>query len=265
MARIAALVFDRNDRARLMEAVRGVAAVTFCDNPDELLELVASGAATLVLTELWDRTGTPIEPAIRRLTRDFPSVPFVLYLQLGEREVHTALQLAKMGASEIVLRGIDDFRLAITPVLAEGRARHVADEIIRAIDPLVPDELRSFFHLTATHAHRAFTVGDVSKALAIDRGTLRRRLRRARLPNPTHILGWMRLLHAAALLDEPGRSLHHIAAQLEFPSASVLGTQFQRYTLRTASSLRTLAAFHTVLQSFIDLLRRAENHTVLRP
>lgn len=162
MARIAALILDRHDQARLLDAVRGVAAVSFCDNTQELLDLVATGEATLVLTELTDRTGKSIEPTVRRLTHDYPSVPVLLYVELGEREVHAALQLAKMGAADVVLRGIDDLRLALAQVLAEGRAARVAADILRVVDPLLPDEVRSFFRMAATHGHRPLTVADVA-------------------------------------------------------------------------------------------------------
>ena len=65
MVTIAALVCDRASRARLRGAVRDQADISFCTTVPELVSAVADGAATAVVTEWRDATGSTVDEAIR--------------------------------------------------------------------------------------------------------------------------------------------------------------------------------------------------------
>jgi AraC-like DNA-binding protein len=48
------------------------------------------------------------------------------------------------------------------------------------------------------------------------------------------MIGWCRLLIAARVLDDPGRTVEQVALKLDFPSGAALRNMFKRYTgLRT--------------------------------
>ena len=78
METIAALVCDRASRARLRSAMRKVRPTwAFCDTVPELVSAVADGAATAVVTEWRDVSGSRLDAAVRTLHADYPTVPIL--------------------------------------------------------------------------------------------------------------------------------------------------------------------------------------------
>jgi transcriptional regulator GlxA family with amidase domain len=72
----------------------------------------------------------------------------------------------------------------------------------------------------------------------VNRRTLHSRLRAAGLPAPEQVIGWTRLLLAAALLEASDGSVASIAARLGFSSESALRGMLVRYARFTTRELR---------------------------
>jgi len=142
--------------------------------------------------------------------------------------------------------------------LASARRETAAANILRVVEPLVPRPLWAFFSYCAVNATRPLDVEHVAAELRVHRRTLAGRLARAGLPGPRKIVAWHRLLHAARLLEEPGRSLERIAEELAFPSASALHNLFCRYTGLLPSEVRARGGLPPVLCAFERTLRAAK-------
>ena len=124
-----------------------------------------------------------------------------------------------------------------------------------AARPLIPASVWSFFRCCAIHGAHQIGVTQAARTLGIDRKTIRNRLVKAGLPPPRSVIAWNRLLHAARLLDDPGRRVEQIATILEFPSASAFDNMLRRYAALTPGELRTRGAFAWLLDAYIAALR----------
>ena len=79
MSAIVALLHDRGSRARIAEALRGRAGVTFCSTGPELLDAVARHPAFAAVVELPAGGAPSAAPLIRALRDRFPSVPVLAW------------------------------------------------------------------------------------------------------------------------------------------------------------------------------------------
>lgn len=254
MAAILALVLGDAERARIRSALHDVALVRFCGSAHELLALAAVGDVEAAIVELHDADGASTLPAIRLLRDRYPSVAVLAYGKATAGAMRETIEAGALGARGVVVQGVDDFGEPLRQTIAAARGAGAAAEILRAVEAGAPASLRPFLRYCAASAARPFSVEDAARALGVHRRTLVNRLRSARLPSPRSVIGWNRLLHAARLLDDPGRALDRIASELGFASASALHNMFRRYTRLGPSELRARGAFREMLARYASAL-----------
>src|SRR5688572_33393062 len=80
MAAVLALVLGDTARARIRNALLGVAAVRFCDSVGELVERAGADDIDVTIVELHDAFGAPALPAIRLLRERYPSIAVLAYV-----------------------------------------------------------------------------------------------------------------------------------------------------------------------------------------
>lgn len=231
---VAALVRDAVSRARLTDALRSEASVRFCDRLSEVLALVEAGLASLVVVEHRDYDGSPTLPSVRRLRYEYPSVPIVMYLPMSAAVSGAVMDYAKAGVSQLVFQGVDDLKAPLRTAMDTALDQASAISLSVELESLMPSTIVPFFRYCLEHARRDITVEEVADAMGVHRKTLVDRLKAARMPSPRATIGWCRLLIAARLLDDPGRTVEQVALKLDFPSGAALRNMFKRYTgLRT--------------------------------
>jgi AraC-like DNA-binding protein len=231
---VAALVKDPVSRARLTAALRSEATVRDCARLTEVLALVEQGLATIVVLDHRDYDGNLALPIVRRLRDEYPSVPVVMYLPMSAVASGAVMEYVRAGVSQLVFQGMDDFktslRMAVNAALDQVSAVALAHEL----ESLMPATVVPFLRYCLEHSRRDITVEEVAAAMGVHRKTLVDRLKAARLPSPRAMIGWCRLLMAARMLDDPGRTIEQVALKLDFPSGTALRNMFKRYTgLRT--------------------------------
>jgi AraC-like DNA-binding protein len=86
--------------------------------------------------------------------------------------------------------------------------------------------------------------------MGVHRKTLVDRLKAAHLPSPRAMIGWCRLLMAARLLDDPGRTVEQVALKLDFPSGAALRNMFKRYTGLRTTEVRENGGVRCLLHAF---------------
>lgn len=246
----AAVVNDPVARARLTAALKQEAAVRFCERVTELLALVETGLAGLVIVDRRDRDGLSTLDAVRRIRDEFPSIPVVLYCALTSETSRDVLLFARAGVDQLVVQGVDDLRTPLRSAVQAAVDQVSAKQFLTDLEPLIPPNILPFLRYCLEHARRDITVEEVALALGVHRKTLVDRLKAAHLPMPSNIISWCRILIAARILDDPGRTVEQVALLMDFPSASSLRNMMKRYTgLRTAE-VRENGGVRCVLHAF---------------
>ena len=254
---VAALVRDPTGAARLTEALRGEAHVRGCDSEEELVTLVASGLASVIVVDLRDRRGTPTLGAVRLIREQFPSVPVIAYCALTPDVSRDILELARAGVNDLVLRGVDDVGVALRAAIAAAQDHCGAREVLTLVEPLVPPTVLHFIRFCLENGRRTLTVEEVARALGVHRRTLVERHSAAGLPSPSAMIQWCRLLIAARLLEDVGRAVEHVALLLDYPSGTALRNMLKRYTGLRPAEVRENGGMRCVLHIFRMALKPA--------
>jgi AraC-like DNA-binding protein len=235
---IAAHVHDSAARARLRGAVRSHAKLVFCDDLAELASAVADGAATAVITEWRDDAGGTIESAIRALRIEYPNIPVLVYAPLTPEGAHDMLAAARAGAVDVIIANFDDVGITLGRRLASAQATTLADRIVERLATLVPLPVAQMLEYFFRHARTPPSVGGAAAALQVHRKTLALHCARARLPSPSALCCWARLILTSHRLEDPGRTTEHGAIEMGFPSGSAFRNMLKRYTGLSPAEVR---------------------------
>jgi AraC-like DNA-binding protein len=160
----------------------------------------------------------------------YPSVVLLPYASFYGRSVHDVLRLAHLGVRRLVCRGEDDSLHQLRAIVRASVSDACASRIAAEFSDLLSPELAAFFSRVVSSGGEARDPNALARAYFCHPKTLRQRLRAAGLPPTNKLAVWVRLLHAACLLEDPGRSVESVALALEFPSSSALHKQMRRYT-----------------------------------
>lgn len=247
---VAALVRDPISRARLTDALRSEAPIRFCARLTEVLAMVEAGLANLVVVDHRDYDGSPTLPSVRRLRDEYPSVPIVMYLPMSAVISGALMEYAKAGVSQLVFQGVDDLKASLRSALDAAFDQASAVALGADLEPLIPSTIVPFLRYCLEHARRNITVEEVAVAMGVHRKTLVDRLKAARLPSPRAMIGWCRLLVAARMLDDPGRTVEQVALKLDFPSGPALRNMFKRYTGLRTTEVRQNGGMRCLVHAF---------------
>ena len=253
-AQVALLVRDRAERARFISALRGTAEVIFCERGVELLRLAQFGKITAVLTELSDRDGEATLPFVLQLARGYPSIPILVYTALDAPSCHALVDYVSCGTSEIVLRGHDDRTLALRRALDSAAVRRAVLRVMDALSARVGAHGATIVEHCLRNAGRSQRVGQIAAALSCPRRTLAHRLAAEELPPPRALIAWCRLLVAAQLLEDPARSIDHVALALDFGSGTALRNMLRYHTGLRPGDVRRRGGLLCVLELFMAAL-----------
>jgi AraC-like DNA-binding protein len=247
---VAALVRDPVSRARLTDALKNEATVRYCARFSEVVAMVDEGLTNLIVVDHRDYDGAPTLPNVRRLRYEYPSVPIVMYLPMAAVVSGAVMEYAKAGVSQLVFQGVDDLKASLRSAMDAAIDQMSAVTLTAELEPFVPPTVLPFLRYCLEHARRDITVEEVATAMGVHRKTLVDRLKAARLPSPRAMIGWCRLLIAARVLDDPGRTVEHVALKLDFPSGAALRNMFKRYTGLRTTEVRQNGGVHCLAHAF---------------
>ena len=258
MVLVLALLRDRQCRARWEEAVRGYGRMGYCERASELApRVLAAKSVAAIVVEPCDDMGSSTAPLVGALRRDFPRIPVVAYCDHRRDRSTDILALARAGVHELVFRGADDVRPVLTSALASAVRHCTATELLEELQNVLPPNVVPVVRYCLEHAAEPLTVQRIANALGVHRKTLVYRLRQARLPAPRAVIAWCRLLVAARLLEDPGRTVEQVALDLDFPSGTALRNMIKRHTGLRPAELRARGGERAVRDAFVRLLTRA--------
>jgi AraC-like DNA-binding protein len=142
-------------------------------------------------------------------------------------------------------------RAAVDRALTAG----IHARVIEAIRPHVRADTAAFVRYCLTHAGDSPSIQHAARVLGMDRKTLRNRLVQQQLPPPREVLAWCRLLVAARMLEDPGRSVEQVGLALGCGSATALRNLFLRHTGSRPKAIRKLGGMRYVLGLLTATLR----------
>ena len=177
------------------------------------------------------------------MLKNFPSAVVFAGIVIDSSQNTHIRQIERWGVADIISIGHDD-----TSVALRSRFRHTEGlSLRRLIDEVVPADLpgrgRAILDAAAEIVTASGRALDLATALGLSERTLQRWLRRSALPPTRTLFAWMRVLLAASLLDDPGRSIEGIARICGYSSGSSLRRITQSLLGAQPAELRRLGAF----------------------
>jgi len=173
----------------------------------------APPAATVLADPyLGRRTADGPSPELRRLMARRPSVPVIAALPLrGERAGHHAALLMEWGVSDVLNLNVQRSADAVGEVLRGVRARPLKREVEPLLGAYASENARNVVRAACEVAVEGGGSPELAAIFRVDPRTVTAWCRREGLPPPRRLLAWTRVLLAAMMLREHGRSVMNVA------------------------------------------------------
>jgi AraC-like DNA-binding protein len=187
---------------------------------------------------------------VRRLRQAHPRLTLIAYVSPSPQRVREIFDAGRYGFAGLVVAGEDDAPRTLLSVIDQAEARALTGALRTELKELAPDALDAVL-LAVTRAHERLSPVSLAKLLGRSPRALTRRLAAEGLPSPQRLLGWARLIVAAHLLEDSGRSADRVAATLGFPSGSAYRNTCQRYLQATPHEIRRMGGAGFVVRRFL--------------
>lgn len=197
---------------------------------------------------------------LHALLRDFPSATVLAALPGTNAAAETVRTLLSSGVADVVDLLRDDSPAAMMRILRLARNRAVRRLLSRALPRGLPSRAQGMVTVAAEVVLSGGLAGEFARALGISERTVPRWCMRADLPPPRRLLAWLRILLAADLLDDPGRSAESAARAAGYAGVSSLKTALRQFLDTSPGELRACGAFETVASAFARELRELREH-----
>jgi len=244
------------ERLKVEAAGHGCFTVLHRDTVPDAVRAVRERPVDGILLSVHRCPATAVQD-VRRLVHDFPGIPAVALVSTHDAAAsETLLHLGASGLRQVVdVTGPTGWQrlrqLMAAPVTrAAGR---IQGPLLGALGDVPPD-LRLFFETVVRLAPDITTVRSLCRACEVRPSTLMSRFARAGLPSPKSYLASVRLLHAAHLLEAPGRSIADVAYRLEYSSPQSFGRHVRAMLGITSLEFRRRFPFPAALARFLELM-----------
>ncbi|MGV3709749.1 MAG: hypothetical protein ACO1Q7_13020 [Gemmatimonas sp.] len=221
----------------------------FADVPT-LIDQIRAGTISATVVFVDHKTIASAELELRFIRANCPAHPLIAYYHpfgLTPRHLFT---VAQSGITELVQYEIDDMRVTFSRILTAALRVTYAQTIVELLDDTIKGELRSVVLFALENAGRRMDVVEMAASLGISKRTLAWRLAQLNAPSPRVLISWCRLLVAALLLNDRGRTLDSVAFQLNYTDGHALGATLFRYLNRGIEALRDEGVLKEVLDAF---------------
>jgi len=242
------------ERARVEAAGQGCFTLLHRDTVPEAVRALRERPVDGILLSV-HRCPPSAVREVRRLVHDFPGIPTVALVSTHDASAtETLLQLGGTGLRQVVdvtaPAGWQRLRQVMAAPVTRAAARIQGPLIAGLGDP--PGDLRFFFEVLIRLAPDITTVRALCRSCAVRPSTLMSRFARAGLPSPKSYLASVRLLHAAHLLEAPGRSIADVAYRMEYSSPQSFGRHVRAMLGITSLEFRRRFPFPAALERFLE-------------
>lgn len=243
-------------RARILDAARNDFSVEEVPTWDVLRSTLQQlpPAAVVVVDPYLPPGGTDsLAPELQRLLQDYSSVTVVAALRVQPARIADVRTLGEWGIAEVVSEGEDSVG-AIGAVLRSARGKSLRRLLEQAVPDLVSTRARSILRAAADVTAIWGKATDLARRLYVSMRTLNRWCESEGLPPPRQLLAWMRILLAATLLDDRGRSVEDVAWACGYSADSGLRRALRDFLGVSPKVLRKDGAFSTAFDAFLHAL-----------
>lgn len=212
-------------------------------------KLTRASLTALAIVDPYLEGNGGLAPALQILSREFPSVALVAALEVNSRRPADLHTLGLWRVEEIILMEEHD-AVAIGRLLRSMWGIPLQSLLERSLPAKLSVRARSILHAAAEVAAEGGQSDDLARALHASMRNLLRWCEREDLPPPRQVLAWMRILLAAEMLEDPGRSVEGIARACGYASDSGLRRAFSDFLGENPRGLRKQGAFATASRAF---------------
>ena len=209
--------------------------------------------AALAVVDPYGRDGD-LSSEMRAFLMEFPSVAVLAGVELRPERFRDLRTLGAWGVADVIALREEDTPTAIGRRLHSLDGRPLKALLERALPESMPGHARSLLAVSAEVVSTGGQAQELARALHLSPRTLLRWCERAELPPPRRLLAWMRILLAAELLDDPGRTVQSVAHACGYSSDNSLRRALQDFLGATPSVLRREGAFAIASQALLQEL-----------
>lgn len=219
--------------------------------PELITALRDSGASVIpVVDPYFGQPDGRLAAELRALLIDFPSIAVAAAMRVEPSRTEDLRTLGKWGVVEIISLDHDDTSAAL-----DRRLRQMlGHKLKQLVDALLSEETSGRARAILDAAAEIVVAGGagthLSARLNLSRRTLLRWTATAGLPPARQILAWMRILLAAELLDDPGRTVLQAARSAGYSSDSSLRRITNRFVGLSPTDMRARGAFAAAAKPF---------------
>ncbi len=184
------------------------------------------------------------------LLRSFPSATIVAALD-ATPDAHERLRvLGDWGIAEIIQLDDDRTGPAIRRRLLSARAQPMRRLLSDHEALQLTGRGRAILEAAVETVLQGGLPRDLADALGFSPSTLLRWCERSQLPNPRRLILWLRVIFAAALLDDPGHSVESVGVACGYSGDQALRRAIRAVLPMTPTELRERGAFETASRAF---------------
>ena len=228
---------------------------TFVPSWDALRNAVAEAPpATLLIVDPYATAGREtgqLSSELRALLWEFPSATVVAAMEIRPGRSHDLRTLGEWGVTDIISIDEDDTQEAISRRLRAAQGRPLQNLLQRCLPSTMSGRARTLLMTAAEVVSMGGRGRDLAKTLHLSERTVLRWSERAALPPPRRLMAWMRILLAASLLDDPGRTVLSVAYACGYASDSSLRRAMQDFLGTIPTTLRREGAFSRASRLFL--------------
>jgi AraC-like DNA-binding protein len=251
---------DRLFGARVADACKGHYDLTVFGSVEELGNRlrVEAPSTPVIVDPLSGGAGAPrLSAEFNELLRLFPSAIIVPAVAMVPGSFDVVRKLGRSGVVQVICLEEDTTAAAIRQRVADARGRPLRNLIARSLPPTTSAMARSILD----RAVEVFPGGGGSVALAksmfVTNRTLLRWCTKGGLPPPRRLLLWVRLLYAAELLEDLGRTVFDVALACGYSSDGALRNATRAAMGVSPGQLRAEGAFRVVSATFIKEIEQS--------
>lgn len=236
---------------------------TFLSGWDALRRAVVESppAAILIVDPYADspRDDPQLSSELRALLWEFPSATVLAALEIRPGRSRDLRTLGEWGVTDVISLVEDDTHEAIYRRLRTVEGRSLQTLLERTLPPLLSGRTRMLMMTAAEVVAVGGKARELARRLHLSERTVLRWAERGGLPPPRRLLAWMRILLAASLLDDPGRTVLSVAHACGYASDSSLRRAMQDFLSVGPTALRREGAFPAASRAFLEELARTRN------
>lgn len=251
---------DPDLRGVVGDAMRGHFHPLELDGWPSLRDAVSEAppGAVVVVDPYFDGNGNGAPSTeLEKLLREFPSAPIVAALHPEGRGYGDVWELREWGVAEVLPLGEERTPVAIRERVRAAQAKPLRSFLSEDLPAPLPGRARAILDAAVETVIAGGYPRDLAEKLGMSGPTLLRWCNRAELPSPRRLLHWLRVLLAAALLDDPGHTVFSVALACGYSTDDSLRRAIRGLVPYPPTELRERGAFRTVSEAFLEELAQA--------